>query len=657
MTLPNGKKVEPMVEGRGVFTLLPKDTSVLYVSLTNRQKEYVFQLPAISPKGISVCYLPDKEKLQISEKNVTAGAVSVFCRGKLVYFSRQTETVDCRQFPTGVNEITVYDVEGAPLATRQIFVNHQDLGVKVKPRLLSAEGHPSSQASAYESMKLKAELHDNKLHTMSISVRVGNYDELTYDDGNLQTDLLLAGDLRGFVSHPDYYFEGDDKKHRARLDLLLMIQGWRKYKQEEKIRYQPEKNLRLEGQVFPLTPYLAESICELVEKNSLDARNPCFKGVVRTDWSPLPEDNKGGEETVALVDDSLHSQQLLVEAELCKGDDVLNLVAETDSLGYFSFYVPPFYGKAFLFMTAYQRKDSVARCLSSKLDKYKFNLSASPYYQIARETFYPKFCSPYSWFQTHSIDEVYSDKGVDEDSVSGAHLLENVIVQSKQKLHHHFSYVTPAFTLDYSQVVNDVIDCGLLVGAVQPLFLWDRISLYLFGNMNKPDERIGAMASVNGHYFWKSNRKPRVGSDDRVGELMSARQLQRHLDSRFIRKVRVYTDYDMRLGIGKDRTGMSPDVYYDVESEPEGKRNITRRDRCLLIDGFAYPEQFYHRDYSGQTPRDSSDYRRTLYWNPNARVDADGKLQVKFYNGARPAYLRVSMCGISEEGKIYYTEE
>ena len=75
--------------------------------------------------------------------------------------------------------------------------------------------------------------------------------------------------------------------------------------------------------MFPLTPYLAESICELVEKNSLDARNPCFKGIVRTDWTPLPEDNKGGEETVALVDDSLHRQQLLVEAELCKGDDVL----------------------------------------------------------------------------------------------------------------------------------------------------------------------------------------------------------------------------------------------------------------------------------------------------------------------------------------------
>ena len=98
-------------------------------------------------------------------------------------------------------------------------------------------------------------------------------------------------------------------------------------------------------------------------------------------------------------------------------------------------------------------------------------------------------------------------------------------------------------------------------------------------------------------------------------------------------------------------------MWFDISSLKDGEHRPVRRDRSLELDGIAYPEQFYHRDYSGQTPRDSSDYRRTLYWNPNARVDADGKLQVKFYNGTRPAYLRVSMCGISEEGKIYYTED
>ena len=79
-----------------------------------------------------------------------------------------------------------------------------------------------------------------------------------------------------------------------------------------------------------------------------------------------------------------------------------------------------------------------------------------------------------------------------------------------------------------------------------------------------------------------------------------------------------------------------------------------RRDRRIVINGFAYPEQFYHRDYSGAALPDSSDYRRTLYWNPNAHPDKDGNLNIQFYNGARPAHLKVSICGVGEDGKIYY---
>ena len=92
---------------------------------------------------------------------------------------------------------------------------------------------------------------------ISIAVRDGATDELTYDTGNMLTDLLLSSELKGFVAYPDYYFEADDAAHRQHLDLLLMVQGWRRYDYQaltsgQPLRYAPEQQMVVEGAVYPM---------------------------------------------------------------------------------------------------------------------------------------------------------------------------------------------------------------------------------------------------------------------------------------------------------------------------------------------------------------------------------------------------------------------
>ena len=41
------------------------------------------------------------------------------------------------------------------------------------------------------------------------------------------------------------------------------------------------------------------------------------------------------------------------------------------------------------------------------------------------------------------------------------------------------------------------------------------------------------------------------------------------------------------------------------------------------------------------------DYRRTLYWNPNARPDADGRFTATFYNNGKTSRLRISTAGVA----------
>ena len=48
-------------------------------------------------------------------------------------------------------------------------------------------------------------------------------------EGDVRTWMLLCSELRGYVLHPEYYFESDDAAHRKAADMLMLTQGWRRY--------------------------------------------------------------------------------------------------------------------------------------------------------------------------------------------------------------------------------------------------------------------------------------------------------------------------------------------------------------------------------------------------------------------------------------------
>ena len=89
-----------------------------------------------------------------------------------------------------------------------------------------------------------------------------------------------------------------------------------------------------------------------------------------------------------------------------------------------------------------------------------------------------------------------------------------------------------------------------------------------------------------------------------------------------------------------------------VPIEDDGTRH-SYRDRRYVFPGITYAEEFYSPDYSKSLPSQPADYRRTLYWNPNARPDADGKFTVTFYNNSRETRVRVSAVGVGANGKLY----
>lgn len=65
--------------------------------------------------------------------------------------------------------------------------------------------------------------------------------------------------------------------------------------------------------------------------------------------------------------------------------------------------------------------------------------------------------------------------------------------------------------------------------------------------------------------------------------------------------------------------------------------------------GYSKAKEFYHVNNSYKQLGDV-DFRRTLYWNPNVKIDDEGKAKVSFYNNSSSSRIKISAEGISKNG-------
>ena len=51
-----------------------------------------------------------------------------------------------------------------------------------------------------------------------------------------------------------------------------------------------------------------------------------------------------------------------------------------------------------------------------------------------------------------------------------------------------------------------------------------------------------------------------------------------------------------------------------------------------------------------------ADYRRTLYWNPNAVSDENGRFTATFYNNGKESRLHMTAAGITSDGRLLHAK-
>ena len=91
-------------------------------------------------------------------------------------------------------------------------------------------------------------------------------------------------------------------------------------------------------------------------------------------------------------------------------------------------------------------------------------------------------------------------------------------------------------------------------------------------------------------------------------------------------------------------------IYHHYVFPTESQKGLRR----TYFQGFNKPSTFQMEDYSVIPPM--ADFRRTIYWNPNVKTDAQGKAKVEFFNNSTCEEMYISVEGMTEDGKVLVNE-
>ncbi len=683
-------QAETVNRGRGYFLLDCKEGEAYSAEFSWGNNAQTAKLPSVETDGCALQATSDAEGIHINLQARGAASceklgLTATCHGILLSFQElgQGETMETvipsAELQTGVVQLTVFNEQGRIWSDRLLFVNKGDIsGQNVSFLGVRGDGY-----EPYAPIELTVK--GKPRATISLAVRDGRNSTYTFDTGNILTEMLLSSQIKGFVEQPEYFFESDDEEHRLALDLLLCVQGWRRYSWKEMATpgaftlNQPyERTEILMGEVNVYTPeeeenQFVEAGREMMKDAGMDidaeAReaeeqvkaSQQVTGLSQADET-VGDTSEESEErfeadqtnqgTTTKTDGTVSSErfynnegnlkrEVMVHAEFVQPGVKENGMAEgevaTYNKGKFRIDAPKLYEACFFFFAASDSTKWKAgkphTWTASNEDKN--GRVEYPEFYVKLDPIFPRFPKPYNYYQTNLPEQrqVNGKKVTVDDAV----ILDEITIGAKRNGMRRFDSSKPAFVIDAYQAFNDVCDAGLCPGYFigGSRFSYDIARTYI-GDMN-----MARSYDLERRYNTKN-----------TSSLLSAGVMEKYNHLTNLDKVYVYTDYSPRNeGSEKFSQDNQPKVTVDLRRYEDDSQRMAWRDRRMLLTGFAVCEDFYQPDYTNKPTGEPSDFRRTLYWNPNLQFNDQGEATVNFYNNSTQTQLSVSAEGMTAEGE------
>lgn len=664
----DGKEVartRTLNRGRGVFILTDMKPDDKYKARLHYQGyDYEVKLPEVEKEGYAL-HVERKDSvlrmiIQGSTESKEELGIQIQCNGvskafrKLSPADMRKDTVDIfwASLPTGVNQITVFNGEGRIYADRLFFVNHHDYD---QP-LINVEGIKQEYAP-FEPIELRMKLLRHHDADVSLAIRDHATDETTYDNGTMLTEMLLASEIKGFVENPGWYFEADDSLHRHALDLLMMVQGWRRHDwhmmaglEHTQFEFLPEKIQTLSGSVHQTYSLLEETdYGDSVYIPFIDSSVPIY--TTARDYHLYPDMYAPMAKVLTLQDlygplIKKMKKEVNVSASFIQDRDIVD-VFQTTQKG--KFYMPSAVvnDNYILFLSASD---------STKSEKYKRRIKrkgfmdeqAYPEFYVKLDPFFPVFPKPYSYYQDATFEDKIPLQDTSSTDAFTGRELNTVTVRSKRGGLRKLDPCKPALVVDAYEAFNLAADYGLNGGMHDWRTFSRQVATAFFGDMGM-DRHFYLQERYDGKVL---DFKPEHRRQSEVSMSMSNVQMGKYRRLRHLNKLYIYTDYVPReQGSWKYSQTHQPDVVIDYRLLPNDGVRPSYRDRRYAAKGFSLCTEFYSPDYSKKPLPDAKDYRRTLYWTPKVIFDDKGEAVIHLYNNSKKTVIAVEAEGITPDGK------
>jgi hypothetical protein len=596
-------------DGMGFFYLIPEEGAQYTARWTDTKNiEHITDLPPMKHEGISleISFAGDKRAFTINRsQSVPDYQKTLHLVGTMQHTLVLKANVNLKEstsnsgvlpvgnLPSGVLTLTVFDDRGNAIAERVIHVNNGEYFFPIQSAVqktgLSKRGKNEIELTVPEGVEAN----------LSISVTDGSIERDSSD--HIVSRFLLTSELRGSIYNPSYYFQNNSDSLAQKLDLVMLTNGWRRFKWEEVTKGK-----------FPVIPYPKDTSYLVLSGKLLGATTAQLQNAgslmmmirEKKDWVTKPLFANIQKDGSFRSGDYIFFDSLKVYYQLPKTLAKAKIDFMSARLKAFNYEYKGFAGSPVLFDTGYIQYDRLSQEVAAIRDK---EILEGVTVTARRKT------------RLDSLDEKYTGGLFAGGDARQFDVMNDPLGYTYPDAIHYLQGRVAGL-----QIRTDIIDPISLLPKPYEM-IWRGGSPIVYINERPANSEEVASLPVQTIAYIKVFRPPFMGSRGAAGDPANG-------------AIAIYTK---RGGDG-----------FEDYKEPELPSSI--------VFGYSPVRQFYSPDYASTvSDNEKKDLRTTLLWKPNVSTGKEvNKVLLSFYNSdVYSKSLRVIVEGMTKDGRLTHDEQ
>jgi hypothetical protein len=591
-------------DGMGYFDITPQANVRYYGVVPDVDSAQKFPLPQQSTKGIvfRVISTGRTKQFEILQQPGDVLFRAAYMIGQMqhhVVFKSElkgdkdemTGMINTDKLSSGILHITVFNKDGLPLAERLTFVDNKEyiLPSKFAVDTLNFSGRSKNHFTL--------SLPDTVIGSFSVSISDPAFEPVRRSE-NIYSSLLLTGDLKGYVHDPAYYFTGDSDSVQIGLDLLMMTNGWRRFKWSE------------------------------ILKDSLPVNKFIDPGYI----------NIGGTILLQGTRKPFADKDLL--AFIMTTDSSRNIqLVHTDMQGHFRLKPMLFFDRARILFSDIKGKRN--KYITVKLDSDT----------LTRSFDLPLVMRQYPLRNTPGVQQKKMEDEYNAIARAEGLMLEGVTVKGRKKTkleETEEKYVTGLFGGDANRTLDLTEDD---LGAYRNIF--DYLQLRVPGLQIITDPEDAGSYIIRYRQQTMASSMGEMAMAIFLNEVPSDAEAISSIPAHEIALVKIFSSF---AGASGNAPGGVLAIYTKKDAD---LKSFPAPVDIINYKGYSITKEFYSPDYTVSILADKRpDNRMTLYWNPGVVVaGSNAKVPITFFNNDRTREFKVVIEGMTVEGKMLMIEQ